>query len=105
MNSIIENNKSFIEKLCKENKVDKLYVYGSVLTDKFNNESDLDFIVTFDNTITLLDYADNYFSFLFSLEDLFQREIDLITEKSLRNPFFIKELEKTKQIIYGAKDC
>lgn len=46
MNSIIENNKLFIDKLCKENKVDKLYVFGSVLTENFNTESDLDFVVS-----------------------------------------------------------
>lgn len=102
MNSIIENNKASIEQLCKENRVDKLYVFGSVLTDKFNKKSDLDFVVEFNNSIELLDYADNYFSFLFSLEDLFKREIDLVTKKSLRNPYFIKELDNTKQLIYGA---
>ena len=102
MNSIIENNKFSIEKLCKENKVDKLYVFGSVLNEKFNEKSDLDFLVSFNKNIELLDYADNYFNFLFSLEDLFSRDIDLVTEKSLKNPYFIKELENTKQLIYAA---
>jgi predicted nucleotidyltransferase len=101
MNSIIENNKFSIEKLCKENKVDKLYVFGSVLNEKFNEKSDLDFLVSFNKNIELLDYADNYFNFLFSLEDLFSRDIDLVTEKSLKNPYFIKELENTKQLIYA----
>ncbi|WP_396165357.1 nucleotidyltransferase family protein [Flavobacterium sp.] len=101
MNSIIENNKFSIEKLCKENKVDKLYVFGSVLNEKFNEKSDLDFLVSFNKNIELLDYADNYFNFLFSLEDLFSRNIDLVTEKSLKNPYFIKELENTKQLIYA----
>lgn len=101
MNSIIENNKFSIEKLCKENKVDKLYVFGSVLNEKFNENSDLDFLVSFNKNIELLDYADNYFNFLFSLEDLFSRDIDLVTEKSLKNPYFIKELENTKQLIYA----
>ncbi len=101
MNSIIENNKFSIEKLCKENKVDKLYVFGSVLNEKFNEKSDLDFLVSFNKNIELLDYADNYFNFLFSLEDLFSRDIDLVTEKSLKNPYFIKELENTKRLIYA----
>ena len=101
MNSIIENNKYSIEKLCKENKVDKLYVFGSVLNEKFNERSDLDFLVSFNKNIELLDYADNYFNFLFSLEDLFSRDIDLVTEKSLKNPYFIKELENTKRLIYA----
>lgn len=102
MHPIIENNKYSIEKLCKENKVEKLYIFGSVLTDKFTEKSDLDFIVAFDKSLELLDYADNYFDFLFSLEKLFKREIDLISEKSLQNPYFIEELNKTKQLVYAA---
>jgi predicted nucleotidyltransferase len=101
MNSIIENNKSSIAKLCKENKVDKLYAFGSVLTDNFNEKSDIDFVVSFNNQIKLLDYADNYFNLLFSFEDLFNKKIDLITEKSLKNPYFIKEVNETKQLVYG----
>lgn len=101
MNSIIETNITSIEKLCKENKVEKLYVFGSVLSDNFNKKSDLDFIVSFDKAIELLDYADNYFNFLFSLEELFKRDVDLVTEKSLCNPYFIEELNNTKQLIYA----
>jgi predicted nucleotidyltransferase len=101
MNSIIENNKASIAKLCKENKVDKLYAFGSVLTDNFNENSDIDFVVSFNNQIKLLDYADNYFNLLFSFEDLFNKKIDLITEKSLKNPYFIKEVNETKQLVYG----
>ena len=78
-----------------------MYVFGSVLNEKFNEKSDLDFLVSFNKNIELLDYADNYFNFLFSLEDLFSRDIDLVTEKSLKNPYFIKELENTKQLIYA----
>lgn len=101
MNSIIETNITSIEKLCKENKVEKLYAFGSVLSDKFNSESDLDFVVSFNESIELLDYADNYFNFLFSLEDLFKRGIDLVSEKSLQNPYFIEELNNTKKLIYA----
>jgi len=35
------------------------------------------------------------------LRDYFNREIDLITEKSLKNPYFIKEINETKKLIYG----
>lgn len=102
MNSIIENNKSSIDKLCKENKVEKLYVFGSVLNQNFNENSDIDFIISFDESIPLLSYSDYFFNVLFGFEDLFKREIDLITERSLNNPYFIKELNDTKQIIYAA---
>jgi hypothetical protein len=102
MNSIIENNKSLIDKLCKDNKVNQLFVFGSVLNEKFNEKSDVDFVVSFDKSIALLDYADNYFNLLFGFEDLFKRDIDLVTENSLKNPYFIEELNETKQLIYAA---
>ena len=77
-----------------------LYAFGSVLTDRFNDRSDVDLIVNF-HDIKLLDYADNYFDLKFSLEDIFKRPVDLLEEKAIRNPYFKKSVEQTKQLIYG----
>ena len=101
MNSIIENNKASIFKLCQENRVEKLYAFGSVVSENFTDKSDIDFIVEFKNDVPLLEFADVYFSLLFSFEDFFRRDIDLITEKSLKNPYFIAEVNATKQLIYA----
>ena len=65
MNLITQNIES-IKALCKSHKVKSLYAFGSVLSDKFNDESDIDLIVNFSD-VQLLDYADNYFDFGFSL--------------------------------------
>ena len=92
---------SQIKKLCEQHKVDKLYAFGSVLTDRFSGDSDVDFLYTFKSDIPLLEYADNYFDFKFSLEDILNRPVDLVAEKKLTNPYFIKEIEETKQLIYG----
>ncbi len=100
MNSIIENNKSSIDKLCQENKVEKLYVFGSVLNENFNENSDIDFIVDIKNDNPKL-YTDNYFNLQFGFEKLFKRDIDLLTLNSLKNPYFIKNVERTRQLIYG----
>ena len=54
--------KSDIDILCKTHKVKSLYAFGSVLTEKFSKESDIDLIVDFTN-IGVEDYADNYFDF------------------------------------------
>jgi predicted nucleotidyltransferase len=78
-----------------------MYVFGSVCTDKFNDNSDIDILISFDN-ISIDKYTDNYFDLHYKLEDLFGRKIDLLTDKSLSNPYFIKELEQTKQLIYAA---
>lgn len=96
----INKHKTGIMALCKKHKVNSLYVFGSILSDKFKKNSDIDLLVSFKN-IDLLEYADNYFDFLFSLEDLFKRKVDLVTEKSLSNPYFIKSINESKQLIYG----
>ena len=98
--NIVERNIDKLIKLCKKYKVTKLYVFGSVITEKFTKESDIDLLVTFDD-IDLHNYADNYFDLKFSLEDLFKRKIDLLEEKAIKNPFFKKSVNNSKELIYG----
>lgn len=98
--NIIERNIDKLITLCKKYKVTKLYVFGSVITEKYTKESDIDLLVTFDD-IDLQDYADNYFDLKFSLEDLFKRKIDLLEEKAIKNPFFKKSINNSKELIYG----
>ena len=83
----LKANNSAISKLCKTHKVKTLYAFGSVLTDKFNEKSDIDLIVDF-QVIDVLDYADNYFDLKFSLENILKRPIDLLEDKAIKNPYF-----------------
>ncbi len=78
-----------------------MYVFGSVCTDKFNDESDIDFLISFDN-VSIEDYADFYLDLHYKLQALLGRDIDLVTENSLSNPYFIKSLEQTKELLYAA---
>lgn len=90
--------------LCKKYKVAKLWVFGSILTPRFNDDSDVDFLVDFDDdTINSegLDWADLFFDFIHDLEALMKRKIDLVCDDSVKNPYFRKELDNTKQLIYG----
>jgi predicted nucleotidyltransferase len=98
--NIVEKNIDRLKRLCEKYKVAKLYVFGSVISNRFTKESDIDFLVTF-NKIDLEDYADNYFDLKFSLEDLFKRNIDLLEEKAITNPFFKKTIDNSKELIYG----
>jgi predicted nucleotidyltransferase len=89
-----------IIKLCEIHKVKSLYAFGSVLTDRFNKESDIDLIVDFSN-ITVEEYADNYFDFKFALQDILERPIDLLEEKALKNPYFRQSIDQQRQLVYG----
>lgn len=92
--------KKQINELCVNHKVKSLYAFGSVLTDHFNNKSDIDLIVDF-NEIDLLDYADNYFDLKFSLQEIFNRSVDLLEERAIKNPYFKQALNQKKELVYG----
>ena len=96
----LESYTSDIIKLCEIHKVKRLYAFGSVLTDNFNNDSDIDLIVDFAN-IEVEDYADNYYDLKFSLQDILKRPIDLLEEKAIKNPYFKQSVNQQRQLIYG----
>jgi uncharacterized protein len=98
--NIIDRNIESIRDLCTKHKVSRLFVFGSVLTNKLKKDSDIDLIVDF-RDIDVYDYADNYFDLKFSLESLFNRDVDLLEEKAINNPYLRKSIDSTKQLIYG----
>ncbi|MCX6319646.1 MAG: nucleotidyltransferase domain-containing protein [Bacteroidetes bacterium] len=89
-----------IIQLCKNHKVKSLYAFGSVLTDDFSRESDIDLIVEFAQ-MAVEDYADNYFDFKFSLQDIFNRPVDLLEDKAIKNPYFRKSVTQQRQLVYA----
>ena len=87
--------------LLKKHKIKSAYVFGSVLSDRFNEESDVDFLVNLQDGLDPVEAGGHLWDLGYDLEDLLSRKIDLITERSLKNPYFIKELNETKFPIYG----
>lgn len=101
MRALIKQHLPDIQRICKIRHVANLYAFGSVLTDKFRADSDIDFLVEFEDLIPE-DYADNYFDLCDDLEQLFQRKIDLVTLRSVKNPYFKNQVMKTRELIYVA---
>lgn len=89
-----------IQTLCSRHKVSRLFVFGSILTEKYNKTSDIDFVVDFQG-VDLFDYADNYFELKTSLENLLKRQIDLLEDKAIKNPYLRQSIDSSKQMIYG----
>jgi predicted nucleotidyltransferase len=98
--NLIETNIQRIIDLCKKHKVNKLFVFGSILTCKFNDQSDIDFVVDF-SKIDLAEYVNNYFDLKESLQKLLGRDIDLLEDKAINNPVLRRNIDRTKQLIYG----
>ena len=97
---VLDNYMISIVELCKAHKVKFLYIFGSALTEKFHKESDVDFIVDFEN-LPVEDYVDNYFDLKFSLEEILKRSVDLLEEKAIKNPYFLQNINRQKQLVYG----
>ena len=103
MNLILMNIDKITE-LCKKYRVKTLSVFGSILTDRFNENSDVDFLVDFEPynpDSPDFDCLVNYLDLAESLEDVLRRKVDLVVEKGMRNKYFIANVNRTKQLIYG----
>ena len=98
--NLIEMNIDKIIALCKKYKVAKLWVFGSILTPRFNDESDVDFSVIF-HYEQIPDLFLTFFDFIDELQTLLGRKVDLIDETAVKNPYFRTELDRTKFLIYG----
>ena len=97
--NLIEKNIETIFALCNEHRVKELFIFGSILTQEFNDTSDIDFLVQFEN-IDILGYFDNYMDLKEKLEDLFGRPVDLLENQAIRNPIFRKVLDREKRLVY-----
>lgn len=89
-----------IKRLCEINKVISLFAFGSVTTDNFSPDSDIDLVVEIDDNDPV-SYTDKYFNIKFQLEDILKRQIDLLEQKAIRNRFLKSEIDRTKVQIYG----
>ena len=88
-----------INKVCGRYPVKRLALFGSVLTERFSRDSDIDVLVMFEKKEGL-DHFDVYFSLKEELEKVFGRSVDLVVEKKFQNPYFKRSLEKTRKTIY-----
>lgn len=102
MQTILESKKADIQHLCKSLNIDRLYAFGSVVSNRFADHSDIDFLIAFNDNLTVEEYTSNYFSLQYSLRALLNREIDIVIERTLSNPYLIESINETKELIYEA---
>ncbi len=100
---LIDSNKDKLFELCENHKVKELYLFGSVLTDKFKESSDIDMLIQF-YQVDLMEYFDNYMDLKEKLEQLFERPVDLVENQAIRNPIFRRVVDREKQLVYERKN-
>lgn len=102
MNQLVSDNISEIKDIYEKNAVASLYLFGSALNEHFSSTSDLDFAVEFKVSLSPLEIGEAFFELLNDLEKLFNRKIDLLSYRVVKNPIFKAELDKTKKTLYAA---
>jgi hypothetical protein len=100
----IEKNQAQLIELCRRYPIERLYFFGSVLTDRFDPEkSDVDVQVFFATDMDGVERGIMKWSFWNDIEDLLGKKVDMLTEQPLKNPFFKREIEATRQLLYERK--
>lgn len=97
---LIEQHRDQLAVACEKHRVSELYAFGSVLTDQFEPNSDIDFIVSIQSEDPI-EYAEHYFELKFALEQIFNRQIDLLEQKAIRNKLFAELINDKKQLVYA----
>ena len=96
----VDRIKPAIKNLCTRLRVKRLDVFGSATTDRFAPDSDVDVLVVFKRDGDGL--FDRYFDLKEGLEQILNRNVDLVTEASVKNPYFKQEIERTRTNVYAA---
>ena len=104
MASILDPHLAEIAEPCRRYGVHRLELFGSATTDGFDPQtSDFDFLLEFKASPSSL--FERYFGLKESLEALYGREVDLVMVGAMNNPYFIDSVNKTRQLVYAAKDA
>lgn len=98
----MEEHRTALNKACLNYEVEELYAFGSILTDKFSPSSDIAFIVSI-STKDPIEYAEKYFELKFELERIFNRKIDLLEQKAIRNKVFKDLVDQKKILVYARR--
>jgi hypothetical protein len=102
MIALLGNKSEEIAALCRQYRVRRLEVFGSATHNHFDPQtSDLDFLVDF-HPLGPGECADAYFGLLEGLQSLFQRPVDLVMTRAIRNPYFLRAIERSRKVLYAA---
>jgi hypothetical protein len=98
-NDPLGSHREEVAMICEVYGVERLELFGSATSDAFDPaSSDLDFLVEFVDKSP--GYANRYLRFAEALETLFDRNVDVVTERSIANPYFRDILNATRQLVY-----
>lgn len=97
---MIQTHIGQIAALCAKYKVKSLFAFGSITQNELKPESDIDFLVDIEGRDPIA-YSDNYFALKFQLEQLFNRPIDLLEQRAMKNQYLQQRIDHSKVLVYG----
>jgi predicted nucleotidyltransferase len=100
-NNFLSEHLNLVQNLMRKHRIKKGYLFGSFAKGNLKIHSDLDVLVEVDETIDPVELGEHLWNLQIEMEALVGRKVDLLTTRSLRNPFFIQEINETRQLIYG----
>ena len=102
MNRLIEDKRDELNQLCSRFNVQRLELFGSAPDGSFDAQtSDVDFLVEF-LPLQPGEHFDAYFGLLEALQDLFGRPVDLVMTRAIKNPYFLRSVDRTREVLYAA---
>ena len=96
MNGIVQQHLPQIKQLMQQYGVQSAYAFGSSVKNTMRPDSDVDFIISFPKDMDYETYGNNYFALLYGLRDLLKKEVDLVAEETLSNPYLIQSINQNK---------
>lgn len=102
LHPVLQAQLPLVEDLFKIHKIKSAYAFGSVVSNKFTEESDIDLLIDFNDEVKPLEQGEIWWKLHDALRNVFNREVDLLVENSLKNPYFIEDINEKKQLIYAA---
>jgi len=100
--AIVEERREELAEICRRRRVRKLEIFGSAADGTFDpSRSDLDFLVEYE-PLQEGEHYEAYFGLWEDLAALFGRKVDLVVASAMRNPYFIREVNASRKLVYGS---
>jgi predicted nucleotidyltransferase len=96
MNSIVQSNLSEIKDLMRSYGVIRAYLFGSAAIGNMSDDSDIDFMVSFNPDLNYTDYGNNYFQLIYALQHLLKKDVDIVAEETITNPYLLQTINSQK---------
>ena len=96
MDMLIKDKLSSIKQLLIAYDVERAYLFGSAAKNTMNLNSDVDILIHFSSKLSTIEYGNNYFNLMYALQDLLNKNVDLVAEETITNPYLLQSINKDK---------